>query len=209
MHLKKPLTGQATDLVAAEGSPGMETSQGHLPKAQEGSAAVTSQCLQSRALTEAFFFPFSHPAPTAAPAAPPLLALLPGSSGAAAVSASSPAPSSGCCSSWFFHDSFPARCCRWPCLKPQQPRLSPAGLELTPRRRVLGARVRATHRTSAVNGNNHRKFYCRLGDLRKLKVRAITIYFTANDEYWIDNELTKDGRARYKYVFWCLRAPKI
>lgn len=209
MRLKKPLTGQATDLVAAEGSPGMETSQGHLPKAQKGSAAVTSQCLQPRALTEAFFLPFSHPAPTAAPAASPLLVLLPGSSWCCSCLSSSPSPPSGCCCSRFFLDSFPARCCRWPCLQRQQPRLGPAGLELTPRRRALAARVRATHPTPAVNGNNHRKFYWGLGDLRKLKVRVITVYFTTNDEYWIDNELTKDGRARYKYVFWCLRAPKI
>lgn len=78
--LKKPFTGHATDVAATESSPGLETSQGHLPKAWKGSAAVTSQSLQSTALAEAVLFPSSYPAPTAAPSASPLLALLPGSS---------------------------------------------------------------------------------------------------------------------------------
>jgi len=46
-----------------------------------------------------------------------------------------------------------------------------------------GAHSRATHRTSALNGNNHSKLYLGLGDLTKLKVDVITIYFITNDEY--------------------------
>lgn len=71
--LKKPFTGHAAALVAAE-----DSWDGELPRARKAYAAVTSQCLQFRASVEAFFLPLSHPAPTAVPAVP--LTLLPGSS---------------------------------------------------------------------------------------------------------------------------------
>ena len=56
--------------------PEMETSQGHPAKARKGSAALTFPSLQSRALTEALFFPSSHPSLNVVLAASLLLTLL-------------------------------------------------------------------------------------------------------------------------------------
>lgn len=109
---KKPFTGQAAALVAAQGS-----WDGELLRAKKASAATTSQCLQFRASVEAFLLPSSHPAPTAAPAAP-----FPSHScqavAATAVSASSSCPCLGCCCyCCLFLDSLQRQCCH--CIRTQ------------------------------------------------------------------------------------------
>lgn len=162
---------------------------------QQGSAATTSQCLQSRALTEAFFFPSSYPAPTAALATSPLLVLLPGSSCCCSCLCFFFVPLFGLLLLLLFPSLFPSTAL--PLTLPAATAViaamaQPAWTQADPMKPSVsthtpiwdwGAHIRATHCTPAVNGNNHRKLYLGLGDLSKLKVEVITIYFINNAEY--------------------------